>query len=88
MKKILAILLSLVLVLGLAACGDEPVETTAPAVETTPVAGGETTAPAEVDPMAELIAAAQAEGTLVVYGSCEEDYLAVACEKFEELYGI
>ena len=30
MKKILAILLSLVLVLGLAACGDEPVETTAP----------------------------------------------------------
>lgn len=36
----------------------------------------------------ELIAAAQAEGTLVVYGSCEEEYLAAACEKFESLYGI
>ena len=40
------------------------------------------------DPMEELIAAAQAEGELVVYGSCEEEYLAVACEKFEKLYGI
>ena len=38
--------------------------------------------------MDQLIAAAQAEGTLVVYGSCEEEYLAVACEKFQELYGI
>lgn len=36
----------------------------------------------------ELIAAAQEEGTLVVYGSCEEEYLAAACEKFQELYGI
>ena len=82
MKKILAILLSLVLVLGLAACGGEKApETTAPPA-TQPVAGGDTT-PAPVDPMAELIAAAQAEGTLVVYGSCEEEYLAVACEKFE-----
>ena len=38
--------------------------------------------------MEDLIAAAKAEGTLVVYGSCEEEYLAVACEKFQELYGI
>ena len=30
----------------------------------------------------------RAEGTLVVYGSCEEEYLAAACEHFEELYGI
>ncbi len=36
----------------------------------------------------ELIAAAQAEGELVVYGSCEEEYLSAACKKFEELYGI
>ena len=35
-----------------------------------------------------LIAAAQAEGTLTVYGSCEEDYLNAACDHFEELYGI
>ena len=38
--------------------------------------------------MAELIAAAQAEGELVVYGSCEEEYLAAACQNFEALYGI
>lgn len=30
----------------------------------------------------------KAEGELVVYGSCEEDYLAAACENFEKLYGI
>ena len=31
---------------------------------------------------------AQAEGELVVYGSCEEEYLAAACENFEKLYNI
>ena len=36
----------------------------------------------------ELIAAAQAEGTSTVYGSCEEDYLNAACNHFEQLYGI
>jgi len=41
---------------------------------------------AEAD--ADLVAAAQEEGELVVYGSCEEDYLQAACDKFEELYGI
>lgn len=35
-----------------------------------------------------LVQAAKAEGELVVYGSCEEEYLAAACAKFEELYGI
>lgn len=43
---------------------------------------------ADDDPMAELVAAAQAEGELVVYGSCEEEYLAAATAHFEELYGI
>ena len=41
---------------------------------------------AEIDP--ELIAAAQEEGELTVYGSCEEPYLAAAAQHFEELYGI
>ena len=35
-----------------------------------------------------LIAAAKEEGELVVYGSCEEPYLAAACRNFEKLYGI
>ena len=45
-----------------------------------------TSALAEVDP--ELLEAAQDEGELVVYGSCEEPYLIAACQKFEELYDI
>ena len=40
------------------------------------------------EPAADLVAAAKEEGELVVYGSCEEDYLAAACQHFEELYGI
>ena len=38
--------------------------------------------------MDELIAAAKEEGSLVVYGSCEEEYLAAACQNFQKLYGI
>ena len=41
---------------------------------------------ADFDP--ELVAAAKEEGTLIVYGSCEEEYLAAACEKFESMFGI
>ena len=41
---------------------------------------------AEIDEA--LIKAAQEEGELVVYGSCEEPYLAAAAKHFEELYGI
>lgn len=88
MKKIIALLLTALMVLGLAACGGsnlaEPADTQAPAATAAP--GG--TEAAEASYMDELIAAAQAEGELIVYGSCEEEYLAVACEKFEELYGI
>lgn len=36
----------------------------------------------------DLIAAAQEEGELTVYGSCEEEYLSAACQKFESTYGI
>ncbi|MBQ2049040.1 MAG: hypothetical protein II493_01350, partial [Spirochaetales bacterium] len=36
----------------------------------------------------ELIKAAQAEGELVVYGSCEEDYLSAVCENFQKTFGI
>ena len=88
MKKMLAIALSLLMVVGLfAGCGAKeaaPAPTTAPA----PAPEAPATEAAQLSPMDELIAAAKAEGTLVVYGSCEEEYLAAACEKFQELYGI
>ncbi len=59
-------------------------EETAEATEETSEDGAAT----EVAGMDELIEAAKAEGELVVYGSCEEEYLAAACENFEKLYGI
>ncbi|MCR5342157.1 MAG: ABC transporter substrate-binding protein [Butyrivibrio sp.] len=59
-------------------------EETAEATEETSEDGAAT----EVAGMDELIEAAKAEGELVVYGSCEEEYLATACENFEKLYGI
>ena len=46
------------------------------------------TAFAEVGADEALVGAAKAEGELVVYGSCEEEYLAAACKNFEKLYGI
>lgn len=45
-------------------------------------------ASAEEANLDELIAAAQEEGELVVYGSCEEAYLSAAAQKFESLYDI
>ena len=80
MKKILAFLLAGCLALSLTACGQEPADQTDPAAETV--------YPACFDGMEDLIAAARAEGALTVYGSCEESYLAAACQHFQELFGI
>lgn len=88
MKKILTVLMAVLMVASLAACGGN---TSAPATEPAPApAAANTTAPAAetTAPEQSLIDAAKAEGELVVYGSCEEDYLAAACTHFEELYGI
>ncbi len=97
MKKYLAMLLAVVMVLSLAACGgktEAPAATAAPAPDA-PAATGATEAPKSeskypsyFDGMDDLIAAAQAEGELTVYGSCEEEYLAAACQHFQEVFGI
>ncbi|MBR2532145.1 MAG: ABC transporter substrate-binding protein [Lachnospiraceae bacterium] len=88
MKKFVSLLLAGIMVVSLAACGSKPAPAAteaAPAPAATEAAAPATeAAPAE----ASLVDAAKAEGSLVVYGSCEEDYLAAACENFEKLYGI
>ena len=89
MKKLLAMALAGAMVLGLAACAAPaaaPAASEAPAAEAE--AAAEPAAEAAGGELDALIAAAKEEGTLVVYGSCEEDYLAAACDHFKELYGI
>ena len=95
MKKVLALTLAGVMTLGLAGCGSSApakTEEAAPAAETTAAAATEAAASTEEAQseggMDALIAAAKEEGTLTVYGSCEEAYLSAACQNFEKLYGI
>ena len=60
MKKLLSLVLAVVMVLGLVACGGNAPETTAPA-ETNPAAPVETTAPVAEKPIAELKSLANKE---------------------------
>ena len=75
MKKFLAILFASVMTLSLVACGNT-------------TKSGNGTATGQSEYITKLAEAAKAEGSLVVYGSCEEEYLAAACENFQKLYGI
>ena len=89
MRKQLSVLMAGLMVLSLAACGGGSAPaTTAAAPATAAAQGGETKAEAPAEGIDALIEAAKADGTLTVYGSCEEEYLAAACKNFEKLYGI
>ena len=93
MKKFLSLLLVMLMALSLAACGgssNQPADNNdQPQQSNNQPADNSEPAPAEpATGMDALIDAAKAEGELVVYGSCEEEYLAAACENFEKLYGI
>lgn len=91
MKKMLAYMLLLTIVIGsFAGCGMEKptLNMKRPdSFDPNQIVSGEADAEKE-DYMNQLIKAAQKEGTLVVYGSCEEEYLTKACRKFEQLYDI
>ena len=85
MKKIIAMLLALVMVLSLAACGGEKApETTAPAGENTPV--GDTT------PVVETVPAELPVVALVVAGTFGDqafyDNSRAGCQKLAEDFGI
>lgn len=77
-SKILAALLAGAMMFSLVACGSS--NTTQPQGS-----GNSSTSNSQMD---ELVAAAKKEGELVVYGSCEDPYIAAACQKFEATYGI
>ena len=84
MKKFLALLLALVMAFSLVACGGDKT----PADNQQGDNNGDSQYPEYFAGMDQLIADAQAEGELTVYGSCEEEYLTAACRHFEELFGI
>lgn len=96
MKKVIALLLAVVMTFALCACGaktEAPAAAPAPAAEAPAAEAPAAEAPAEpADPEAayfdELIAAAKAEGELVIYGSCEDPYIAAAADAFGAKYGI
>ena len=69
MKKLLTLLLALALVFSLAACGGSKTEEAKPAEEATP---------ADAGPLADLIAAAKAEGELLLRGR-------IPCRRVPEL---
>lgn len=66
--------------LGLAACSGDGGDA--------PAAGDGASAAEAIGVSEDLVKAAQEEGELVVYGSCEEEYLTAATKHFEELFGI
>lgn len=89
-KKVLAAVLAAAMTLSMAACGESDTGAAgdskpASAEKSSEAAGDNGAAASGMDA---LIEAAKAEGSLTVYGSCEEAYLSAACQKFEELYGI
>ena len=69
--------------LGLAGCGGGGNDAKSDSSSGSDAASGD-----KVGAPDDLVKAAKDEGTLVVYGSCEEDYLAAACNHFQELYGV
>ncbi|MCR4728538.1 MAG: ABC transporter substrate-binding protein [Lachnospiraceae bacterium] len=89
MKKQLALVLAGVLTLGLVGCGNNS-STSASTPASTPASSNTSTSASapEKSEMDKLIEAAKTDGELIVYGSCEEEYLAAACENFQKLYGI
>ncbi len=98
MKKNLALLLACSMMLGLTACGGGSKEASSAASEASTEAPAETPAAAEGETEAKAEgedAAAEGAGDMdalieaaKAYGSCEEEYLSLACKNFEELYGI
>ena len=89
---------SIVVLLVVVACGDDAATTTTTAATTTTTAAtmtvtaitpaATTTTTAATDPLADLVAAAQAEGSVVFYSSVAPAVLPLIADAFEAKYGI
>lgn len=88
MKKLFTLLLSGAMAFSLVACSSDSATPAKPEEKEETKEETQEEQTAELEGMDALIAAAQDEGELIVYGSCEEEYLSAATEHFEELYGI
>lgn len=85
MRKKLALVMAGLLALSAVGCGSKTKTETKTEAQST--ASGQE-AETDESKMEALVEAAKAEGELIVYGSCEDDYLAAACENFQDKYGI
>lgn len=74
MKRVLALLLAVTLMMGLCACGGEETE--------------EYVCPAAFADMEELVYAAREEGRLTVRVGSGSTYISALCQRFDELFGV
>ena len=88
MRNKVALVLAGIMTLSLVGCGSEKPDTQGVSTEQNKTEAAADAGSASAEGLDELIGAAKEEGELVVYGSCEEEYLAAACENFEKLYGV
>jgi iron(III) transport system substrate-binding protein len=79
MKKILLFALPIMMLLSMVACN----RGTSPSDDS-----GKGTSGSDDAYFNDLIKAAKAEGELVIYGSCEDPYIAAAADAFQKKYGI
>ena len=88
-KKLAYVLTCVMLILTCAGCAEKPtLEAKRPASFDPNKVSANSSSTTSKSYLDKLLEAAKAEGSLVVYGSCEEEYLSAACKKFEKLYQI
>jgi len=74
--------------LGLAGCSSSSSSDTSSSSSSSSSSSGALRGSTADDYDADLVKSAQSEGSLVVYGCCEEPYISAACDKYTEIFGI
>ena len=74
--------------LGLAGCSSSSSKDSSSSSSTSASGSGALRGSSADEYDADLVKAAKEEGSLVVYGCCEEPYISAACDKYTEIFGI